>query len=259
MRFKTWRKEETEVNTVSQNGNLAILRRFLRFCETIGAVEPDFVELVPMPNVPPREEVSDDVPDDGAVEAQRAYYREFEYASRRQCNLELIAEVGLRMGAVRAIDLEDFHEDRAHIRLRHRPEGPDVDGTPLKNGFDGERIVNLSEGLNETILDYIEHHRKDEVDDYGRAPLFTTDHGRITTATMRRDFYKLTRPCVYAGECPHDREIRSYEATSAKGGGGVPIEFQHPPPAALVDHASIRRRPSEGPPERPSRCVRPGP
>jgi len=28
MRFKTWRKNETDVNTVSLNGNLAILRRF---------------------------------------------------------------------------------------------------------------------------------------------------------------------------------------------------------------------------------------
>ena len=32
MRFKTWRKNETNVNTVSLNGNLAILRRFLVFC-----------------------------------------------------------------------------------------------------------------------------------------------------------------------------------------------------------------------------------
>ena len=35
MGFKTWRKSETDLETVSLNGNLAILQRFLRFCENI--------------------------------------------------------------------------------------------------------------------------------------------------------------------------------------------------------------------------------
>jgi site-specific recombinase XerD len=229
MRFKTWRKNETEVNTVSLNGNLAILRRFLVFCETIDAVEKDLADRVPLPNVPRDEEVSDVVPTDEAVHAMRAYYRKFEYASRRQTQLELITEVGLRMGAVRSIDLDDLDTDMRVIHLRHRPEGPDVHGTPLKNGPDGERMVNLSAGLVETIQDYIDHHRFDVEDDYYRSPLFTTQHGRVTRATIRRDFYKLTRPCMYSGECPHDRDISACEGTKDSKTAECPSRYStHP-------------------------------
>ena len=38
MEFKTWRKSETDLETVSLNSNLAILQRFLHFCENIDAV-----------------------------------------------------------------------------------------------------------------------------------------------------------------------------------------------------------------------------
>lgn len=38
MEFKTWRKQDADLATVSLNGNLAILQRFLRFCEHIEAV-----------------------------------------------------------------------------------------------------------------------------------------------------------------------------------------------------------------------------
>lgn len=67
-----------------------------------------------------------------------------EYASRRHTQFELIAEVGLRLGALRAIDLEDDCPEDEVVHLRHRPEGQDVYGTPFENGSDGERIVNLS-------------------------------------------------------------------------------------------------------------------
>ena len=50
---------------------------------------------------------------------------------------ELIVEVGPQLGAVRAIDLEDFDPDGRVIHFRHRQEGTDEYGTPLKNGRDG--------------------------------------------------------------------------------------------------------------------------
>lgn len=83
----------------------------------------------------------------------------YRYASRRYVQFEFIAEVGLRLGAVRASDLDGFEPEDRNIHLRHRPEGPDGYGTPLKNGIDGERIVNLSPQLVETIQDNIDHNR----------------------------------------------------------------------------------------------------
>lgn len=229
MRFKTWRRTETDVKLVSLNGTLAILRTFIGFCETIDAVEADLADRVPLPNVPEDEEISTVAPTDEEVAAIRSYYRKFEYASRRHTQFELIAEVGLRMGAVRAIDLDEIDPDEQVIHLRHRPAGPDEYGTPLKNGVNGERIINLSPGLMALIEDYRIHTRDEVTDEYGRQPLFTTPHGRVTTATMRRDFYKLTRPCMYSDPCPHGRDPSSCAATKHSQAEQCPSRFStHP-------------------------------
>jgi integrase len=227
--FKTWRKAETEIKTVSLNGTLAVLQRFLRFCETIEAVEEDLPEKVPLPNVPPDEEVRTDVPEDEAVAAIRNYYRRFEYASRRHVQFELVVEVGIRLGALRAIDLGDFVADEGVIYLRHRPESSDVYGTPLKNGTDGERIINISPHVVEMLEAYVRQHRHDVTDEFDRKPLFTTAEGRVSTTTIRRDFYKLSRPCEYDTECPHDQDVTECKAAKSAHAASCPSSFStHP-------------------------------
>jgi integrase len=124
MQFQTWRKQEADLATVSLNGNLAILQRFLRFCENIDAIPEGLTERVPMPNVPEQEEVNYEVPSDEEVEGIKSYFHQFERASRRHVEFELIAEVGMRLGAVRAMDLEDFDPEEKTIYIRDRPEGP---------------------------------------------------------------------------------------------------------------------------------------
>jgi site-specific recombinase XerD len=229
MRFKTWRKDESDLATISLNGNLAILRRFLRFCERIDAVAEGVADRVPLPNVPPNEEVSTEVPANDEVESIRSYFRQFEYASRRHIEFELIAEIGLRMGAIRAIDLGDFNFEGMVVHLRHRPEETENYGTPLKNGSDGERIVNVSTELCDFVSDYVEYNRHDLVADYGREALLTTSTGRVSTATIRRDFYKMTRPCTPATDCPHDREVATCDATKNRYASNCPSGFTtHP-------------------------------
>jgi integrase len=227
--FKTWLKRESDLATVSLNGNLAILQRFLRFCETIEAVHEGLADRTPLPNVPAAEEVSYEVPTADEVESIRSHFRRFEYASRRHVEFELIAEIGIRLGAVRAIDLDDFDREQLVIHLRHRPEAVNEYGTPLKNGSDGERIVNISDQLCEFVVDYIEHNRVAVTDDFGREPLFTTNMGRPSTATVRRDFYKMTRPCEYTGDCPHDRQISECEAAKNANAADCPSRYStHP-------------------------------
>lgn len=46
---------------------------------------------------------------------------------------------GMRRGAVRSIDLVDYHSDEAYVELHHCPETD----TPLKSGADSERPVAL--------------------------------------------------------------------------------------------------------------------
>ncbi|ALG83083.1 integrase family protein (plasmid) [Halanaeroarchaeum sulfurireducens] len=227
--FKTWRKSETDLNTVRLNGTLGVVQRFLRFCETIDAIDEGLAEKVPLPNVPPGEEVKTEVPEDEQVKAIRDYYDRFEYGSRRHAEFELIAEVGIRLGAVRAIDIEDVDLERLVIHLQHRPENPDVYGTPMKNGFDGERIINISPGLTQLLDDYISHNRNGATDQFDRNPLFTSYRGRVSTTTIRRDFYKLSRPCEYEPGCSHGREVEECEATHSKQAQSCPSSFTtHP-------------------------------
>lgn len=229
MEFKTWRKNQADLVTMSLNGNLAILQRFLRFCERIDAVQEGVADKVPLPNVPPEEEVNYQVPTTEEVETIRTYVKNFEYASRRHIEFELVAEVGLRLGAVRGIDLGDFHREDRTVHLRHRPESVHEYGTPLKNGSDGERIINLSDRICDSIIDYIEHNRIDVTDQFDRHPLLTTSAGRPSTATIRRDFYKFSRPCVYSNDCPHDRDIQTCKAANNANAADCPSRFSpHP-------------------------------
>lgn len=105
MEFQTWLKSNAELKTISLDGNLGILQVFLRFCANIDAVPKDLVERVPLPTVPDDEEIRDDARDDSFVEKIRTYLEQFEYASRPHIEFELIAEIGIRLGGVHAIDL----------------------------------------------------------------------------------------------------------------------------------------------------------
>lgn len=125
--------------------------------------------------------------------------------------------------------MADLDLEAMVVQLRHRPESTEAYGTPLKNGSDGERLVNLSPELAETITAYIEYHRPAVTDKFDREPLFATAAGRVSTTTIRRDFYKLSRPCTYTNGCPHDRHISECEATKSRGASKCPSNFStHP-------------------------------
>ncbi|GAA0553308.1 site-specific integrase [Halorubrum ejinorense] len=214
-RYKQWCKETTDNNTVSLNGILGVLRRFLVYCVRIEAVAPGTPDKTPMPNVPDDEDVNYEKPTEEEVKAAQEYLENYEYASRRHVEYKIIEELGCRVGAVRAIDIGDLELDGEEplIRFRHRPaEELGEKGTPLKNKSDGERDINISNSLADLIRDYMKNPRKDVTDRFGRKPLFTTENGRPSTDTIRRDLYKLTRPCTYADHCPHDREIDTCSA-----------------------------------------------
>lgn len=67
------------------------------------------------------------------------------------------------------------------------------------------------------------------VDEYDRRPLFTTASGRPSTATIRRDFYKISRPCEYSGDCPHDRDIADCDAAKNANAADCPSRFSSHP------------------------------
>lgn len=217
LQFKSHCKENKEQNTVSLNGLLSTLRRFLVFCTQIEAVNSELPDKVPLSNVPNDEEVCYDKPENEQVTQVVQFLEDYEPASRRHVEYAIIKEIGNRVGAIRGIDIEDIDLESRVIKFRHRPhkEYEGKKGTPLKNKSDGERSVNISRDLADLIQLYLNNpDRPNVTDKFGRKPLLTTKNGnRPETKTIRQDFYKLTRPCEYADHCPHNRDIRTCEAT----------------------------------------------
>jgi len=220
-KFRIWRRDghsddRGPVKAVTLKGELATLRRFLRFCANIDAVPIEMYEQVTLPTMKNGEDVSDStLSPERAIEII-SYLEHAQPASRDHISLVLLWETGARTGAIRGLDLDDLDLDGSHPRLSgpavhfvHRPE----QGTPLKNQEKGTRWNRISEKTARYIEDYIEYHRHEVTDDYGREPLITSEYGRQVGNTFRRTLYRVTRPCWRGEECPHDRDPDDCEAT----------------------------------------------
>lgn len=249
IRFKSWCKANSEKNKISLNGLLAVLRRFLVFCVKIDAVDPAIPDKVPISDVSDDEEVCYEKPPDEQVTRVTRYLQRYEPASRRHVEYAIMKEIGNRVGALRGIDVKDFDLEERKIVFKHRPykENDAVKGTPLKNGSDGHRSVNISCELADLIEGYLENpDRPDVTDEFGRTPLLTTKNGRPSTKTIRQDLYKLTRPCEYADHCPHDRDINSCEAAKNNHASKCPSSHSpHPLRRWSIEHQIDRGVPKE--------------
>lgn len=207
--YQLWRRDNHDIKSVTLAQQIRTFRKLLRFCESIDAVRDGVAEKVMVPDASdgePRDEVIDP---DSATELLD-YLATYEYATFRHCLFYLLWHTGLRGGSVRALDLGDFKSAERLLEVRHRPET----NTPLKNKDDGQRNLTLKSNLCQVLDDYIALKRYDVTDDNGRRPLLTTQHGRPAKTNMRAQINSLTRPCVYSGKCPHDRNPDTCEAGS---------------------------------------------
>ncbi|WP_254808440.1 tyrosine-type recombinase/integrase [Natronosalvus amylolyticus] len=179
------------------------LRGFLAYMARLDYVDDDLVDVADSPTLSKGDNVRDDeVEADVATQILQRLDR-FDYASMRHALILLLWRTSMRTGAVRSLDLGDYNPNEQYLRLEHRPGSE----TPLKNQGEGERMVAISEETCRILDDYIAEKRVDIEDEHGREPLLTTKHGRIARNTVRKWCYRLTRPCWFSGECPHDREL----------------------------------------------------
>ncbi|WP_338740730.1 hypothetical protein [Haloplanus salilacus] len=72
--------------------------------------------------------------DSDVAESLLDHYDTYQYASREHVVLHLAWRTMLRRGAIRAIDLDDYHPRDEYLEIRHHPEA----NTPLKNQHEGE-------------------------------------------------------------------------------------------------------------------------
>jgi site-specific recombinase XerD len=212
--FKQSRAEE--VAPVTLNYHLGTLRQFLQFCERLEVAPRGIHERVSMPEISEEEYVSDQIILKEEAEAVLEYASKFDYASLRHVSFYLLWETGMRTGAARALDIEDFHPEEGYLNLVNRPT------TKLKNRERGERQVNISDDLCTVIQDYIDTEHPKVPDDEGRMPLLGTGSGRPHYTTIQSQVYTLTRPCAIGKECPHDRAPDACEAATYHGASKCP-------------------------------------
>lgn len=196
--FRLWRKEDGGLNAVSLQTQMSTLKVFLRWAGSIEAVDPDLYSKVIVPQVSGDEERRDERLDAETAQEILDHLAKYHYASREHVLLALLWEAGVRIGGANSLDVRDLDTEGQALTFRHRPD----EGTTLKNGGGGERLVAITESLSGLLEDYLEATREDVVDDYGREPLLTTQKGRLSRSSMRRIVYNVTAPCFRGEECP---------------------------------------------------------
>ena len=217
-KFRLYRKEEDNINTVTVRTQLSTIRVFVKFLESIDGVEQGLSDKILIPSMDGQQGVRDRMLTSEEAETLLEYCRRYEYASRRHVMLEIMWATGCRIGGMNSLDVEDFDAEERALAFRHRPDT----GTTLKNKQAGERLVALQKDVADVTEDYIEVNREEVQDDYGRKPLIATSGGRMHKSHIRVSIYAATRPCEYGQDCPHNRDIDSCEATYYKKASKCP-------------------------------------
>lgn len=200
--YKLHRRDDRGLALSTVKGDFDTLKIALEVWAALDGVAQNLPEKVRVPTVRTGEGVSDERIAHGRAEAILDYLGEYYYASREHVLHVLALRVGLRVGGLRTIDVDDLALDEApSAMIRHRPDT----GTPLKNGESGERDVALSDETAATLAAYIDGPRIEQTDEHGRRPLLTTRHGWLSVGWLREIFYRWSQPCRI-DECPHDRE-----------------------------------------------------
>ena len=213
--YRVWRREiaPTKVKKLrpkSEQTQQKILRVFIKRCEQWEFVTPGLHEYVLVPNISRSDEVRDEILDSHTAKQILDWLARYEYASLHHIIWLLYAESGARLGGIHSLDVSDYvsQRDGGYLKLRHRPKT----GTTLKNGEEGERDVSITLGVCDVLDDYLDDKRVDQTDEYGRTPLLTTSHGRVSKSTIRTYFYAWTRPCVIGMGCPYGRDPSECDA-----------------------------------------------
>ncbi len=206
--YRLWRRNEGDISVVTEKTQMDTLRVFIRWLESIDAVEPDLHPKVLSPTLSPGDNVRTEMLETERAEQIHSYFGKYEYASRPHVVVSLMWHTMMRVGAIHSLDLEDYSSDGQYLEVVHRAETD----TPIKNSEAGERHVALSASICDLLDDWIGDRRPAATDGKGRKPLISTVQGRAHITTLRGDCYRSTRPCVYTDECPHGRTISDCDA-----------------------------------------------
>jgi len=206
--YRLWRRDDGDLSIASEKTQMDTLRVFVRWAESVDAVEQDLSTKVRSPSMTPEQNTRDEMLDTEEAEDVLDYLVKYQYASCRHITVALMWHTMMRVSSVHALDVDDYNRDEQYIEVRHRPQTD----TPIKNKNDGERLVALSDDICMLLDDWLEDQRPNVTDDYGREPLVATVQGRANKTTLRKYVYQATRPCFRGADCPEERDPEECEA-----------------------------------------------
>jgi site-specific recombinase XerD len=231
-KFKIWRRDEANekdgsLSNKTMRDEMYLLRKFIRFLESIDAAPQHLHTKIKIPTLNPGEGKRDIEFTADELDAILTHLEKFKYASREHVVWILFAATGRRPSGLRSLDCSDVHftENETYMKFNHR-EGE----TRLKNGNKSENTVYLNDEAAQVVQDYIDTQRID-VEVNGRSPLLTSTTGRLSDASIRKYIYKWSRPCVIGKECPVGRDPEGCEAMESGGSASKCPESK--PPVAL--------------------------
>jgi len=234
--YKNWRIAQGDVADITLEQQLRTFRVFLRYCESIEAIEGGISEKLIIPKISKGEAVRDDAITHEEACAIRDHLWKYEYATKEHVIFSLLYHTGMRRGACVSLDVADWHSEDEYVEVQHRPDASV--STPLKLKQEGERNLSiLNARLSEAMEDYLSHNRIPHTEPDGREPLFTTSHGRISGNAVQSIVYRVTRPCYYSKECPHGRDVDTCEATESNHYSACPSSVSpHPIRRSAIHH-----------------------
>lgn len=151
-RYRLWRREDGDLNKVSEKTQMDTLRVFIRWLESVDGVERDLSEKVLSPSITPDENSRDVMLDSDSASKVLAHLEKYEYASIQHVALALMWHTMMHVGGVHTLDVDDYDPDKQFIKVHHRPET----GTPIKNQGEGEQMVALSDQVCDLLDDWLE-------------------------------------------------------------------------------------------------------
>jgi site-specific recombinase XerD len=210
--WKLKRKNEDNVSPATLKNNLKHIRVFIRWCESTELIEHGLADKIQIPSISEEQERSNEIVEPEQIQSILSHLELYEYGTRFHAITALLWHTGIRISAAVSLDLEDFEPRVNTIKVRNRR----ATGTSLKNGNKSERNITISDEIVDVLNDYIEGRRISVDDEYNREPLFTTERGRVDRQVVYKNFIGISRPCVYANDCPHGRDIEECKAARLK-------------------------------------------
>lgn len=219
--FDTQRRQR-DPKAVTLSREYRTMNQFLEWAESVELGEPGISAILKPPKTSKDDEVNKErlMPEVARANLQR-YRGDDVVGGRRACVqhafLELMWFTGARLAAIRGLDLADVDPEAQTVQVHHRPDK----GTDIKQAYNPERVIGLTDATASVLADYRDHNRHDVFDDENRRPFLTSSRGRVGESTLRRYSYYATLPC-FGGECPHDRDPDDCEWATLREASGCP-------------------------------------